>query len=92
MIAVERLFSGGIDGTEVHVRVVAQRALARNAAAVVVAHNHPSGSPEPSAADRALTNRLKAALHLFEIRLLDHIIVSSAGVDGATSMAKRGWV
>lgn len=75
LIAAETLFTGGVDGAEVHVRVVAQRALAHNAAALLVAHNHPSGIAVPSAADLALTHRLHAALALFDIRLLDHLIV-----------------
>ena len=89
LIAVERLFSGTIDGAEVHPRVVIQRALALNAAAVLLAHNHPSGSTEPSAADRALTARLKAALGLVEVRLLDHFVVTAGET---VSMAARGLV
>lgn len=89
LIACERLFSGGLDGAEVHPRIVAQRALALNAAAVIVAHNHPSGSPEPSAADRAVTARLKQALGLVDVRLLDHVIV---GGRLTLSMAARGCV
>ncbi len=89
LIAVERLFSGTVDGAEVHPRIVVQRALALNASAVLLAHNHPSGSTEPSAADRALTARLKAALGLVDIRLLDHFVVT---VGEAVSMAARGWV
>ena len=87
LIAVERLFSGTVDGAEVHPRIVVQRALALNASAVLLAHNHPSGSTEPSAADRALTARLKAALGLVDIRLLDHFVVTGAE---AVSMAARG--
>lgn len=89
LIAVERLFSGSIDSTAVHPRVVAQRALALNAAAVVIAHNHPSGSPEPSVQDRAITWRLREALELVEVRLLDHVVVAHRG---ATSLARRGWL
>lgn len=89
VIADDVLFEGGIDAATVHPRVVVQRALAVNAAAVVVAHNHPSGVAEPSAADRMLTQRLKDALGLVEIRLLDHFVIG----DGApVSMAERGWV
>ncbi|MFC0676239.1 DNA repair protein RadC [Lysobacter korlensis] len=88
-IAFEELFRGTIDGAEVHPREVARRALALNAAAVIVGHNHPSGNPEPSAADRAVTERLKQALALVEVRLLDHFVIG----DGApVSMATRGWV
>jgi DNA repair protein RadC len=89
LIAVERLFSGTVDGAEVHPRIVVQRALAMNASAVLLAHNHPSGHAEPSAADRALTARLKSALGLVEVRLLDHFVVTAAD---AMSMASRGWV
>lgn len=89
VIAYEELFRGTLDGSEVHPREVARRCLAHNAAAVLFGHNHPSGNPEPSAADRAVTARLKQALALVEVRVLDHFIVG----DGApTSMAQRGWV
>ncbi len=88
-IAFEELFRGTIDGAEVHPREVAQRALTLPASAVIVGHNHPSGNGEPSAADRAVTLRLKQALSLLDIRLLDHFIVG----DGApVSLAARGWV
>lgn len=89
LIGVERLFSGTIDGAEVHPRVVIQRALALNAAAVLLAHNHPSDNTEPSAADRALTSRLKAAMGLVDVRLLDHFIVTATET---VSMAARGQV
>lgn len=88
-LAFEELFRGTIDGAEVHPREVARRCLAHNAAAVIVGHNHPSGHPDASAADRALTTRLKQALALVEVRLLDHFIV---GDGPATSMAQRGWL
>lgn len=87
LIAVERLFSGSVDGAEVHPRIVVQRALALNAAAAMVAHNHPSGHAEVSAADRAVTARLKNVLLLVDIRLLDHFVVTA---DQAISMAARG--
>ena len=89
LITVERLFSGSVDGAEVRPRVIVQRALALNAVSVLMAHNHPSGSVEPSAADRALTTQLKSALRLVEIRLLDHFVVTANGV---ASMAPREWV
>src|SRR3546814_12267800 len=69
------LFRGTIDGAEVHPREVVKTALVANAAAMIIAHNHPSGCPEPSAADRAVTARLKQALALMDIRLLDHFVV-----------------
>ena len=88
-LAFEELFRGTVDGAEVHPRVVVRRALAHNAAAVIVGHNHPSGSDEPSAADRAVTTRLKQALALVDIRLLDHFVI---GDGPAVSLAARGWV
>jgi DNA repair protein RadC len=89
MLAFEEMFHGTLDGAEVHPRDVARRALAHNAAAVLVGHNHPSGNPEPSAADRAVTARLKQALALVDVRLLDHFVV---GDGPPVSMAARGWV
>jgi DNA repair protein RadC len=89
VIAYEELFQGTLDGAEVHPREVVRRALGHNAAAVIVAHNHPSGNPEPSAADRAVTLRLKQALALVELRLLDHFVI---GDGPPVSLAARGWV
>lgn len=89
LIEYAELFQGTIDGAEVHPREVARHALRLNAAAVVVAHNHPSGETDPSAADRAVTSRMKQALALLDIRLLDHCIV---GGRQSLSMAARGWV
>jgi DNA repair protein RadC len=83
------LFSGTVDGADVHPRIVIQQALAYNAAAVVLAHNHPSTHIEPSAADHALTQRLKQALALIDVRLLDHFII--AGED-SVSFAEKGWL
>lgn len=89
ILAAEAAFSGTIDQAEVHPRVLVRRALELNAAALICAHNHPSGNAEPSAADRALTGRLKQALALVDIRLLDHIVVTAGA---CTSLAARGWV
>lgn len=89
LIAAERLFSGSLDGAEVRPRIVVQRALALNAAAVLVAHNHPSGDAEPSAADRAATAQLRNALRLVDIWLLDHFVVTAGH---AVSMAARGLI
>lgn len=87
VIAFEELFHGTIDGATVYPRVVAEKALHYGAAALIVAHNHPSGISEPSLADQAITRRLKDALALLDIRLLDHFVVG----DGApVSMASRG--
>ena len=89
LIEYVELFQGTIDGAEVHPREVVKRALRCNAAAVILAHNHPSGTVEPSAADRAVTARLKQALALVDVRLLDHVIV---GAWQSLSMAAKGWV
>lgn len=85
---IETLAQGTVDGAEVHPREVVKAALTHNAAAVILAHNHPSGNPEPSAADRAITTRLKQSLALVDIRVLDHIVVGETCV----SLAARGWV
>ncbi len=87
VLAFEPLFRGTIDGTSVYPREVVKQALAANAAAVILAHNHPSGVAEPSQADERITRRLKAALELVDIRLLDHLVIG----DGCcTSLASRG--
>ena len=88
-LGFEELFQGSIDGAEVHPRVLVERALAQGAATVIVGHNHPSGNPDPSAADRAVTTRLKQALALVDVRLLDHFVI---GDGPPSSMAARGWV
>lgn len=88
LIAYAAIFLGTIDGAEVHPREVVKAAIGCNAAAAILAHNHPSGEVEPSAADRATTARLKQALALVDIRLLDHVIV---GGHQTMSMAARGW-
>lgn len=75
VLAYEALFRGTVDQTSVYPRVLVQRALALNASALILAHNHPSGVTEPSAADRAITDRLKAALALVDVRVVDHFIV-----------------
>jgi len=87
VIAFEELFHGTIDGATVYPRVVAEKALKHNAAALIVAHNHPSGVSEPSLADQAITRRLKDALALLDIRLLDHFVI---GEGAPVSMAARG--
>jgi len=87
LIAYEELFFGTIDGATIHPREIVKRALALNAAALIVAHNHPSGAAEPSPADTAITKRIKEAVSLVDIRLLDHIVV---GVGSYTSLAQRG--
>ncbi len=75
VLAYEPLFKGSVDQTSVYPRVVVQRALALNASALILAHQHPSGVTEPSTADRSLTDRLKAALAIVDVRVVDHFIV-----------------
>ena len=87
LIAFEKLFRGTVDGASVYPRVVVRRALELNAAALILTHNHPSGLPEPSTADTKITQRLKEALALVDVRVLDHVIV---GTDGTSSMAEAG--
>ena len=89
IISFDELFRGTIDGTSVYPREVVKQALSVNAAAVIVAHNHPSGVAEPSQADERITRRLKAALELVDIRLLDHLVI---GGGKASSLAKRGML
>ncbi len=87
VLRFDEMFRGTIDGTSVYPREVVKEALAVNAAAVILAHNHPSGVAEPSQADERITRRLKSALELVDIRLLDHLVI---GHGKATSMASRG--
>jgi len=87
VIGFEELFLGTIDGAVVHPREVVRVALVRNAAAVIAVHNHPSGVAEPSQADIALTHRLREALELVDIRLLDHLVT---GDDQTVSLSRRG--
>jgi DNA repair protein RadC len=89
VIAFEELFHGTIDGATVYPRVVAEKALRHGAAALIAAHNHPSGVSEPSLADQAITRRLKDALALLDIRLLDHFVI---GDGRPVSMAARGML
>ena len=87
VLAFEELFRGTIDGANVHPREVVKRALTHNAAAIIVCHNHPSGVAEPSHADEIITRRLKAALGLVDVRLLDHLVVGDSRCE---SFAERG--
>ncbi|QXC57428.1 DNA repair protein RadC [Vibrio mimicus] len=89
VIRDEILFEGTIDAASVYPREVVKRALHHNAAAVILAHNHPSGVAEPSQADRRITDRLRDALSLVEIRVLDHFVVGDGEV---VSFAERGWI
>lgn len=89
LIRWQQLFTGTVDGASVHPREVVRAAIACNASACIVAHNHPSGVAEPSAADRNITRQLRDALQLVSVRLLDHIVV---GAGEPTSMAARGLI
>lgn len=89
LLEYETLFSGSINSTEVHPREIAKAALRHNAAAVALAHNHPSGYAEPSEADRLVTQRAVNALALVEVRVLDHLVVGGKDV---ISFAERGWL
>ena len=85
LIAIEEMFRGTIDGAQVHAREVVKAALHHNAAAVVLTHNHPSGISEPSEADKRITHRLKDALALVDVRVLDHFVVGDSIVSFAES-------
>lgn len=89
VLAFEEMFRGTLDGASVHPREVVRAALKHNAAAVVLAHNHPSGVSEPSAADRNITHQLRDALQLIGVRVLDHLVIGSGE---PTSMAARGLI
>jgi DNA repair protein RadC len=89
LIHFEELFRGTIDGASVYPREIVKQGLAHNAAAVILAHNHPSGVAEPSQADIQITRRIQSALQLVDIRVLDHIIV---GDGDTTSLAQQGQI
>lgn len=89
VLAFYEVFRGTLDGASVYPREVVKIALEHNAAAMILVHNHPSGDPEPSQADRTLTNKLKEALNLVGVRTLDHII---AGHEGCVSLAEQGYL
>ncbi len=89
VIAMEELFRGSLKETSVYPREVVKRALAHNAAALIFAHNHPSGVAEPSRADELITQALKQALALVDVRVLDHFIVAAGG---GVSLAERGLI
>lgn len=86
VLAFRELFHGSIDGCSVHPREVVREALALNAAAVILAHNHPSGVAEPSRADQRITERLRSALALIDVRVLDHFVIG----EEVTSFAEHG--
>ncbi|MBM7456366.1 DNA repair protein RadC [Oceanisphaera litoralis] len=89
ILRFELLFRGTIDAASVYPREVVKLALTSNAAAVIFVHNHPSGDPEPSKADTTITQRLRDALNLVDIRTLDHVVV---GLEGCVSLAERGQI
>lgn len=89
VISFHELFRGTLDGASVCPRGVVKLALEHNAAAVILVHNHPSGDPEPSNADRHLTHKLKEALGLVSVRILDHIVV---GTEGCVPLAELGYL
>ncbi|MGK2895352.1 RadC family protein [Klebsiella michiganensis] len=89
LLAHDTLFTGTINHTQVHPREVVKAALRHNSAALIVAHSHPSGLAEPSQADRQITERLKQALDLVGIHLLDHLVVGGMDV---VSFSERGWL
>ncbi len=89
VITFEEVFRGTLDGASVYPREIVKIALAHNAAAMILVHNHPSGDPEPSQADRALTTKLQDALNLVGVRTLDHIVV---GQEDCVSLAEQGYL
>lgn len=89
VIAFDELFRGTIDGASVHAREVVRACMRHNAAAIILAHNHPSGIAEPSESDRAVTLELRQALGLIGVRVLDHIVIGSGA---PVSLAQRGWL
>lgn len=89
VICVEEMFRGTLTQTSVYPREIVIAALSRNAAAVILAHNHPSGHSEPSQADQAMTQTLKAALAMVEVRVLDHFLITRTEL---VSFAERGLV
>jgi DNA repair protein RadC len=89
VLQAQQLFSGTIASVEVHPREIVRAALKLNAAAMILAHNHPSGCAEPSAADRDITRQIKQACQLMDIRVLDHLVI---GKGEYVSFAERGWL
>lgn len=89
LLAQETLFTGTINSTTVHPRELVKSAMKHNAASAVLAHNHPSQLAEPSKADRQITDRIKTALELVDVRVLDHLVVGGLDI---VSFAERGWL
>jgi len=89
LISFKKLFRGTVNSSYVHIRVIVRKALELNAAAVILAHNHPSGIAEPSSADKGITTRIKDALEVFDINVLDHFVITA---NECCSFADRGWL
>ncbi len=89
VIYTSEMFSGTLNSVEVHPREIVREALKRNAGAVILAHNHPSGVAEPSRADRSITQQIVSACTLMHIRVLDHFVL---GREEYVSFAERGWL
>ena len=89
VLKYKEMFFGSIASTSIYPREIARLALRLNAAAVICSHNHPSGHPEPSAADRKITERIKNSMELIDVRVLDHVVV---GGGRTVSFAERGWL
>lgn len=89
VLQYKEMFFGTLASTSVYPREIARLALRLNAAAIICSHNHPSGHPEPSGADRTITERIRQALELVDVRVLDHIVV---GGGRTVSFAERGWL
>lgn len=89
VLQYKEMFFGTLASTSVYPREIARLALRLNAAAVICSHNHPSGHPEPSAADRKITERIKNSMELIDVRVLDHVVV---GGGRTVSFAERGWL
>ena len=89
LICFEEMFRGTVNGASVYPREIAKRGLYHNAAAIIIAHNHPSGVAEPSQADRAITVRIRDAMALIDVRLMDHFVVGDGQI---VSFAERGWI
>ena len=89
IICFHEFFFGSIDSATVHPRIIAQKVLAENAAAIILVHNHPSGDPTASIADKKITEKIISAMQLIDVRVLDHFII---GNKKCTSFAEKGWI
>lgn len=89
VIRFHEFFFGSIDNASVHPRIIAQKVLAENAAAIILVHNHPSGDPTASIADKKITEKIISAMQLIDVRVLDHFII---GHEKCTSFAENGWI